>query len=87
MAKKLKEYVSDVMEVHTGKSLSCKILKVLIVDGEESENEEEEETEHAHVQTMEVSLNLVSGLTPSQTMKIKGDMRKVQVLVLIDSYY
>lgn len=41
--------------------------------------------EHARLDEIEVSLNSVSGLTPPPTMKVKGYIGGLLVLVLIDS--
>lgn len=59
-----------------------KTLQVLIISDEE---EGEEAIDHAHLDTIKVSLNSVSGLTPPHTMKVRGDMGGLQVGVLIDS--
>lgn len=59
-----------------------KTFQVLIVD---EEVDERSDLEHAHFDMAEVSLNTVSGLTPPRTMKVKGDVGGLEVIVLIDS--
>lgn len=61
---------------------------MLIVEEEEEKQGSEggeDDTEHAHFDMAEVSLNSVSGLTPPYTMKVKGEMGGMEVVVLIDS--
>ena len=62
-------------------------LQVLIVDEEigEEDGAEGDDEGHAHLDMAEVSLNAISGLTPPQTMKVKGKLRGMEVIVLIDS--
>ncbi|KAJ9561759.1 hypothetical protein OSB04_006919, partial [Centaurea solstitialis] len=67
-----------------GHRCPSKTLQVLLVDEEGSDGEEGEDPGHAYLDLVEVSLNSISGLTPPQTMKIKGDIRGTLVLVLID---
>ncbi|GKD45910.1 putative mitochondrial protein [Tanacetum coccineum] len=64
-------------------------LKVLLV-GETDEESTEEEMEveavdHAHLDIIEVSLNSVMGFTSNHTMKLRGIIRDMIVVVLIDS--
>lgn len=58
---------------------------MLTIAKQEEENNKEDETEHTHLDEIEASLNSVSGLTPPQTMKVKGYIRGLSVLVLIES--
>lgn len=54
-------------------------------DGEEEAKGGNAEEEHLHLDMVEVSLNSVVGFTPNHTMKVKGQLRKRDVIVLIDS--
>ena len=56
---------------------------MLWVDEDEA-YEEDEYFEHEHLDLVEVSLNLVIGLTSPRTMKIRGYIREFEVVVLID---
>lgn len=62
-----------------------KTLQMLIADEETSVEEKEENIDHTHLEMVEVSLNSVNGLTSPQTMKIRGNIRRTQVFVLINS--
>lgn len=68
-----------------GHRCPSKTLQVLIVDEDVQGESDEEGDDHAHLDSVEVSLNSVSGLTPPHTMKVNGDIGGTQVTVLIDS--
>ncbi|KAI0523140.1 hypothetical protein KFK09_005530 [Dendrobium nobile] len=64
-------------------------LHVLLVCEDEEDEEgggsRSEEEEKLHLDVAEVSLNSVVGFTPSHTMKVKGEIADLEVVVLIDS--
>lgn len=61
-----------------------KSLQVLILgDVDEDEDEPEGKEEHPHLETIEVSLNSVSGLTSPRTMKLRVELHGAPVVVLI----
>ena len=65
-------------------------LQVLLMDDENDTIEEkgdgtEDEGDHQHLDMAEVTLNSVVGLTPSNTMKVRGRVGDRDVVVLIDS--
>ena len=57
---------------------------MLLVEEEGSE-EEEEDPEHAHLDMIFVLASLVMGLTTHQTIKLRGHISGIEVVVLIDS--
>ncbi|CAH1433964.1 unnamed protein product [Lactuca virosa] len=65
-----------------GHKCPSKTLQVLIVD---EEDDKRTNLEHAHFDMAEVSLNAINGLTPPRTMKVRGDVGGLEVIVLIDS--
>lgn len=64
-------------------------MVMIVCDGDEDESEkvlkEEIEKEHLHLDEAEISLNLVVGLTPNHSMKIRGLIGEQDVVELIDS--
>ncbi|GKC58538.1 ty3-gypsy retrotransposon protein, partial [Tanacetum coccineum] len=66
-----------------GHQCKSKSLQVLWVD-EEDAYQEDEPFEHEHLDSVEVSLNSVIGLTSPRTMKIRGTVGETEVVVLID---
>lgn len=62
-----------------------KTLQMLIADEETSVEEEEENIDHTQLEMVKVSLNSVNALTSPQTMKIRGNIIRTQVFVLINS--
>ncbi|GJU49209.1 putative mitochondrial protein, partial [Tanacetum coccineum] len=65
------------------------ILQVLLVGENDEESMEEEmeveDDDHAHLDVIEVSLNSVMGFTSNHTMKLRGIIGDIVVVVLIDS--
>ncbi|GKD35000.1 putative mitochondrial protein, partial [Tanacetum coccineum] len=66
-----------------------KMLHILLVDDNDIEEEEEEEAskdedDHVHLDMVEVSLNFVLGFTLPRTMKLRGNIHGVDVVVLVD---
>ena len=60
-------------------------LQVLLVgDDEDDIEEEEKDASHVHLDMVEVSLNSVIGFTSPRTMKIRGSIGGLDVVVLID---
>lgn len=51
----------------------------------EDDTEKEEEQDHMHLDTVEVSAYSVAGITSHHTMKLRGTIRGLEVVVLIDS--
>ncbi|GJS75037.1 putative mitochondrial protein [Tanacetum coccineum] len=64
-------------------------LQVLLVGENDEESLEEdmevEDVDHAHLDVIEVSLNSVMGFTSNHTMKLRGIIGDIVVVVLIDS--
>ncbi|GKB34928.1 putative mitochondrial protein [Tanacetum coccineum] len=74
----------DEKYVH-GHRCPSKSLQVLLVGDDEGDiQEDEHDASHVHLDTVEVSLNLVIGFTSPRTMKIRGSIGGLDVVVLID---
>ncbi|GKD36084.1 putative mitochondrial protein, partial [Tanacetum coccineum] len=68
-----------------GHRCPIKSLQVLLVgDNEDDIQEDEHDVSHVHLDAIEVSLNSVIGFTSPRTMKIRGSIGGLDVVVLID---
>ncbi|XP_071714502.1 uncharacterized protein [Rutidosis leptorrhynchoides] len=68
-----------------GHRCPSKSLQVLLVREDDDDNDEIlEDSEHAHLDSVEVCINSVIGFTPPHTMKLRGSIGGLEVIVLID---
>lgn len=59
---------------------------MMILEDELAEEKEDEKTpEHVHLDAVEVSAQSIVGITAPHTMKLRGMIRGIEVIVLIDS--
>ncbi|CAM8908260.1 unnamed protein product [Rhodiola kirilowii] len=72
-----------------GHKCKAAALKIILVGDDDSDDEglraDEETKARSNLELVEVSLNSLSGLTPTRSMKLKGSIAGREVLVLVDS--